>query len=95
MREVLPSDQVALLVHALEQQDPSGEGAVPAAELLRRINVAAAIEQPPFQPVEIDAEVARVLIGAIGFVPRDIGAPDEMRRLLARVRPLVDRPAEG
>jgi hypothetical protein len=90
MRPVLPADQVALLIHALERHDQHRPGAAAAALLLGRIRQAAAVDQPPFEHVQVDRAVAAVLVGAINVVDREIGAPDEMRELRLRASQLAE-----
>jgi hypothetical protein len=86
---VLPSEQVALLIHALTQSDD--ESAPTAAELRQRVEHAAATEHPHSEPVPIDLDVAAVLIEAIDFINREFESPDELRRMRIHAQALIDQ----
>lgn len=86
---VLPSEQVALLIHALTQADSAS--AATAAELRQRIEQAAATDRPHSEPVPIDLGVAAVLIAAIDFINREYESPDELRRMRIHARALIDQ----
>jgi hypothetical protein len=88
---VLDDGEVALLENALRQQDPQRVAGAAAGELLRRIEAAAALDQTPPQQVEIDDEVAAILVGAISYIQDTVGATDEMLRLRSRAQTLTKR----
>jgi hypothetical protein len=76
---VVPSEQVALLIHALTEAD--SDSAATAAVLRESIERAAATERPHSEPVSIDLGVAAALIDAIDLINREFESPDELRRL--------------
>ena len=86
---VLPSEQVALLIHALTQAD--GESVATATELRQRVEHAAATDHPHSDPVPIDLDVAGVLIDAIDFINREFESPDELRRMRIHARAMIDQ----
>ena len=90
MREVLDPVEVALVVRALERQDPHSEGAAPAGELLDRIRAAQVVDQPPFQHVDVDEEVAAVLVGALNVIDGEGDATEGLLRLRGRARDLIE-----